>query len=178
MKWIMVLLSLVWLPAFAKEEPSSCPQALDQKVRLLHSKKEVNLCSYFQADKPLLVVNTASHCGFTHQFGGLESLYNKYKEQGLVILGFPSNSFKQEEGSEEGTARVCFKNYGVTFPMFEHTDVVGDQSHALFKYLAHESRAPKWNFNKYLIFNGQVVHFGSTVAPLESPLEQAVKSAL
>lgn len=155
---------------------STCPDYLNTELRRLHSQETVNLCSYYQAGKPLLIVNTASHCGFTGQFGGLEALYKKYREQGLVVLGFPSNSFNQEEASEEGTARVCFKNFGVTFPMFEHVDVKGTSAHPLFQYLAKSSEAPSWNFNKYLIAGEKVTHFGSRVAPekLEKDIEQAL----
>lgn len=158
-------------------EQSKCPDYLNLEVRRLHSQKTANLCDYYQADKPLLVVNTASHCGFTKQFGGLEALYKKYRDDGLVILGFPSNSFKQEEKSEAGTAAVCYENYGVTFPMFEHVNVKGEQAHPLFKYLAEQTTAPAWNFNKYLVADGKVQHFGSKEAPLDSNLEKAIASA-
>ena len=157
---------------------AECPAYLDVEVRKLHSQESVNLCSYFKAGKPLLVVNTASHCGYTDQFSALESLYRHYKEQGLVVLGFPSDSFRQEEKSEEGTASVCYKNYGVTFPMFGHVPVKGKDAHPLFKYLAKTAAAPSWNFNKYLIDEGKVQHFGSSVEPRNSALEQKIKEAL
>lgn len=159
-------------------DTSECPDYLNTEMRRLHSQETVNLCQFYQKDKPIVIVNTASHCGFTKQFGGLEKLHQKYKDQGLVVLGFPSNSFNQEEKSEEGTARVCYKNYGVTFPMFEHVDVKGKDAHALFTYLAKQSEEPSWNFNKYLLNDGKVQHFGSRVAPEGSELETAINSAL
>lgn len=157
---------------------SSCPEYLNTELRKLHSQKTANLCDFYHAGKPILVVNTASHCGFTKQFGGLEKLYQKYKDDGLVILGFPSDSFNQEEKSEEGTARVCYENYGVSFPMFEHVDVKGKSAHPVFAYLASKTEAPSWNFNKYLITDETIQHFGSRETPEGSKLEDAVKAAL
>lgn len=157
---------------------AECPAHFNTELRLLHSSKTVNLCDYYQENRPLLIVNTASHCGFTKQFSGLEELHQKYKDQGLVVLGFPSNSFHQEEKSEEGTANVCYKNYGVTFTMFEHVDVKGKSVHPLFAYLAQQSESPSWNFNKYLISGNHVEHFGSRTTPLNSDLEKAVIKAL
>lgn len=168
---------LFLLPASALAE-TACPDFLNTELRRLHSQETVNLCTYYRAGKPLLIVNTASHCGFTKQFGGLESLYKKYQDQGLVVLGFPSNSFNQEEQSEEGTARVCYKNFGVTFPMFEHVDVKGSGVHPLFAYLSKASEAPSWNFNKYLVEGSEVTHFGSRVAPENSELEKKISKSL
>lgn len=161
----------------ATAEEASCPAHLDTEMRRLHSKETVNLCSFFTG-KPVLVVNTASNCGYTGQFSDLEKLYQKYKEQGLVILGFPSNSFNQEEKLEEDTARVCYKNFGVTFPMFEHVNVKGKDAHPLFAYLAQKAEAPSWNFNKYLIDGNEIERFGSGETPLESDLEKKISAAL
>lgn len=113
----------------------------------------------------LLVVNTASKCGFTPQFKGLEELYEKYKDQGLVVLGFPCNQFlSQDPGSEEEISQFCELNYGVSFPMFAKIDVNGDQAHPLFRHLTDAapgllgSKAVKWNFTKFLVDrNGNVV---------------------
>jgi glutathione peroxidase len=106
----------------------------------------------------LLVVNTASKCGFTPQYAGLEALYKKYKDRGLVVLGFPSNQFgEQEPGPDSEIAEFCEMNYGVSFPMFSKVDVNGDAAHPLFKYLASNkkglmgSQAIKWNFTKFLV---------------------------
>jgi glutathione peroxidase len=108
--------------------------------------------------KVLLVVNTASKCGFTPQYAGLEQLYEKYKDRGLVVLGFPSNQFgDQEPGPDSEIAEFCQVNYGVTFPMFAKVDVNGDGAHPLFKYLTSTkkgvlgSQAIKWNFTKFLV---------------------------
>jgi glutathione peroxidase len=117
--------------------------------------KEVSMEEY--KGKTVLVVNTASKCGFTPQFEGLENLYKKYSEKGLVILGFPCNQFaNQEPGNEKSIMEGCMLNYGVTFPMFSKIDVNGPDAHPLFKYLRKElpgtigSRI-KWNFTKFLI---------------------------
>jgi glutathione peroxidase len=106
----------------------------------------------------LLVVNTASKCGFTPQYAGLEALYKKYKDKGLVVLGFPSNQFgEQEPGKDTEIAEFCEMNYGVTFPMFAKVDVNGKSAHPLFKYLTSTkkgllgSEAIKWNFTKFLV---------------------------
>ncbi|WP_272680080.1 glutathione peroxidase [Providencia sp. PROV032] len=109
------------------------------------------------ADKVVLVVNTASHCGFTPQYNGLESLYKKYAPQGFVVLGFPCNQFgKQEPGSAEEIAQTCFINYGVSFPMFDKIEVNGSSAHPIFRYLKNElpglmGGRIKWNFTKFLI---------------------------
>lgn len=167
----LVILSLNAL-AFAGSKEKNCPTYLNQEIKRLHSAKVVNLCDYYHEGKPILVVNTASNCGYTPQFKELESLYQKYKDSGFVILGFPSNSFNQEEKTEESTARVCYKNYGVSFPMFTHVSVKGEDSHPLFKYLATKSEEPGWNFNKYLLINDDVTHFPSSVKPLNSDIEK------
>src|SRR5690606_26705968 len=136
------------------------------EYRKLHSKDTVNICELME-NKTVLVVNTASHCGFTSQFKGLEALHKKYKDQGLVVVGFASDDFKQEDGDEEKAAEICYLNYGVTFTMLAPTHVTGDQANPPFKALAQQSEQPKWNFNKYLLGkDGKVVeHFGSKVKP-------------
>ncbi len=177
---IFVVTLLFGLSAHAAPGPATagCPDWLNVDLKKLHSSDTDNLCRHFRHDKPLLIVNTASHCGFTKQFNGLQALYEKYKDDGLVILGFPSNSFKQEEKSEAATASVCYENYGVKFPMFTHVDVKGKSAHPLFRHLAEQTREPQWNFNKYLVKNGQVLHFGSKVEPLDSALEQQIAQSL
>lgn len=147
-----------------------CATHLDHEFRKLHSRETVNLCAEY-AGKPLLIINTASHCGFTPQFEGLEALHKKYQDKGLVVLGFSSNDFRQEARSEAKAAKVCYINYGVTFTMLAPISVTGENAHPLFKELARQSKAPSWNFNKYLVGpSGEVIrHFGSATTP-DSPL--------
>lgn len=181
MKFLLALVSGLFMtqPVFAAPQGTNigCPDFLNVEVRKLHSSEKINLCSLYVPGKPLLIVNTASHCGYTKQFKGLEALYQKYKDKQLVVVGFPSNSFKQEEDSEMATATVCYQNYGVTFPMFEHVTVKGADAHPLFVYLASKTEAPSWNFNKYLVSGkeAKVQHFGSSTAPLDSKMEEAIK---
>lgn len=183
LKRVSVFLSSVILCVMAQNSYSAeqaCPDYLNQTLRKLHSKQQMNLCSFYRPDATLLIVNTASHCGYTKQFKGLETLYQTYKDQGLVVLGFPSNTFKQEEDNEMGTATVCYENYGVTFPMFEKVDVRGSNAHPLFVYLGDKTKAPTWNFNKYLLAGDKpsLTHFGSNDEPLGGDLEAAIKKAL
>ncbi|MEG0341033.1 glutathione peroxidase [Acinetobacter sp. TY1] len=123
--------------------------------------------------KVLLIVNTASKCGFTPQFAGLEKLYEQYKNQGFEVLGFPSNQFGgQDPGSNEQIGEFCQRNYGVTFPMFAKVDVKGPEAHIVFRYLTNNSKGVlgngiKWNFTKFLINKkGQVVNrYAPTTKP-------------
>lgn len=135
--------------------------------------------------KALLIVNTASKCGFTPQYEGLEKLYEQYKDRGLTILGFPCNQFgKQEPGDAAEIGQFCMKNYGVSFPMFEKIEVNGPGAHPLYNWLKDESpgvlgtRNVKWNFTKFLIDkNGKVVdRFAPTTKPadLAKPIEKAL----
>lgn len=120
--------------------------------------KQVELSEY--KNKLLLIVNTASKCGFTPQFEGLEKLYDGYKDRGLMILGFPSNQFaNQEPGDEKSIADGCVLNYGVTFPMFAKIDVNGPDAHPLYQFLKKEIKGDiKWNFTKFLVDrNGNVI---------------------
>lgn len=124
--------------------------------------KEILMSDY--KNKVVLIVNTASKCGFTPQFEGLEKLYKQYKDRGFVILGFPCNQFGNQDPKEEGEIKsFCEMNYGVTFPMFSKVDVNGDTAHPIFKWLKSEKSgfivdAIKWNFTKFLVNkNGEVV---------------------
>jgi glutathione peroxidase len=131
--------------------------------------------------KVTLVVNVASECGFTPQYGGLEKLYAEYAPKGFVILGFPSNEFGgQEPGSPEQIAQFCQKNYGVSFPMFEKISTKGASQSPVYKLLTEKHGAPKWNFHKYLVGkDGQVKQaFPSNVAPESDELRSAIDAAL
>lgn len=158
---------------------AACPDYLDHSMRKLHSKEEVNFCQAF-GDKPMLIVNTASHCGYTPQFKGLEALYNKYREQGLVVVGFASDDFRQEARDEASAAKVCYVNYGVTFTMIAPSHVKGAAANPVFQALNSQSQSPGWNFNKYLVdASGKVVrHFGSNTKPDSKVLEEAIESIL
>lgn len=142
--------------------------------------KETTLAQY--QGKALLVVNVASRCGFTPQYEGLETLYKKYKGQGLEILGFPANNFMfQEPGNEEEIKKFCSLKYNVTFPMFSKIDVKGKEIHPLYQYLTEETKENvSWNFNKFLVApDGRVIaHFGSKTEPLSPELVSKVESVL
>lgn len=136
-------------PARAADTPA-CPATLNHQFPRLQDEKPQSLCQY--AGKVVLVVNTASYCGFTPQYEGLEALYAKYRERGLVVLGFPSNDFAQESGDNKQIADFCENTYGVKFPMFTKSSVKGAQANALYRQLAQATgRQPLWNFHKYLI---------------------------
>ena len=145
--------------------------------------KTVNLKQF--EGKALLVVNTASACGFTPQFGGLEKLHEQYGDKGLVVLGFPCNQFgAQDPGSNEDIASFCQRNYGVSFPMMSKIDVNGEQAHPLYQWLVAEApgllglKAIKWNFTKFLVGkDGQVI---KRYAPQDAPdsLAKDIEAAL
>ena len=144
--------------------------------------KEISMEEY--KGKTVLVVNTASKCGLTPQYEGLEALYRKYRDDGLVILGFPSNQFaNQEPGDEKSIAEGCVVNYGVTFPMFSKIDVNGRSAHPIFKYLKRELGSIfggkiKWNFTKFLIdSNGKPVKRFAPVTKPES-MEDIIRKVI
>lgn len=160
--------------------PAACPALLQQNFNRLQDEKPQSLCQY--AGKVLLVVNTASYCGFTSQYEGLEALHAKYAPRGLVVLGFPSNDFGQQEpGSSHEIADFCFNTYGVRFPMFSKSSVAGKSANPLFASLAKATgTAPAWNFHKYLIDRQgkPVASFASEVTPGDAALTAAVEKAL
>ncbi|MBD9467895.1 glutathione peroxidase [Pseudoxanthomonas sp. PXM01] len=154
---------------------------LDVSYRPLAGKQAVNLKKAY-AGQVLLIVNTASKCGYTPQYEGLESLHQRYAAQGFAVLGFPSNDFKgQEPGSEKEIQEFCTLTYGVKFPMFEKVVVTGDQATPLYKSLAQATgTAPAWNFHKYLIGrDGRVVaNFPSKTAPDDPAVVAAIEREL
>ncbi|MGH8107211.1 MAG: glutathione peroxidase [Arenimonas sp.] len=154
---------------------------LDQNYRPLAGKTPINLEKKY-GGQVLLVVNTASKCGFTPQYDGLEALHNKLKGRGFAVLGFPSNDFRgQEPGSEKEIKDFCRLTYGVKFPMFEKVSVVGESATPFYKSLAAATGvAPGWNFHKYLIDrNGNVVaNFGSRVKPDDAEMLAKIEKLL
>ena len=167
------------LLAAAPARAADCPAFLDHEFGRLRSSQKVNLCEAY-AGRPMLIVNTASHCGFTPQFKGLEALHRAYGDRGLVVVGFPSNDFDQEAADQAQTAEICYVNYGVTFTMLAPSAVTGTGANPVFRELARQSTAPKWNFNKYLVRpDGTVVrHFGSSVKPDAPELAREIETLL
>jgi glutathione peroxidase len=159
---------------------SACPSLLDHTFPGLLDGKPVPLCQY--AGKVILVVNTASYCGFTSQYDGLEKLYERLKDKGLVVLGFPSNDFgEQEPGSEKEIADFCRLTYGVQFPMMGKTTVRGRDANPFYVKLAEVTGSrPKWNFHKYLINRdgSKVVAYSSFTKPDDRDLLKKIDEFL
>jgi len=176
MRWIAVPALLMALTGLAQAE---CPELLQGSLQKLRAKESIDLCQRFEG-KPLVVVNTASHCGFAPQFKSLEALNQRFKGEGLEVIGVPSNDFKQESKDTAETAKVCYVNYRVTFTMTEPQAVRGDDATHLFKVLAAQSSAPKWNFYKYVVDRkGQVIaSFSSLTKPDDPEFIAAVQQAL
>lgn len=132
------------------------------------------------AGKPVLVVNTASRCGFTGQYEGLQALYDKHRAQGLVVLGVPSGDFRQELSSNEEVKNFCEMTYGIDFPMTEIEPVTGLRAHPLFAWMAGQGAVPSWNFNKFLIGpdGALVANYGSSVRPDDPHLMAQIESLL
>jgi glutathione peroxidase len=162
------------MPAMA-----ACPSLLDRSMNTLLD-EPVSLCQY--AGKVLLVVNTASECGYTPQYEGLEALHRKYQSRGLVVLGFPSNDFGgQEPGTNKEIAAFCVNQYAVDFPMFSKIPVRGSQANPFYAQLAKASgKAPQWNFHKYLVdrSGAKVRSFDTRVEPGDPKLIAAIEGLL
>jgi glutathione peroxidase len=177
--WAFAMLTLLLGGQIAHAAPS-CSPLLSQTFLRLQDEAPQNLCQY--QGKVILVVNTASFCGFTSQYEGLEKVYAKYKDQGFVVLGFPSNDFGQQEpGSNKEIADFCKNTYDVKFPMFAKSSVSGSSPNPLFKMLiAKTGTTPKWNFYKYLIDrNGNVVDsYGSMTKPTSSSITGEIEKLL
>lgn len=176
---VMASMSAVSLSAQA-EAADSCPAVLNHTFKRLQDEAPQNLCQY--RGKVALVVNTASYCGFTSQYEGLEALYAKYNAKGLVVLGFPSNDFGQQEpGDSKQIADFCFNTYGVKFPMFTKSSVKGKDVNPLYAQLIKATdTTPKWNFYKYLIDRqGNVVAaYSSITTPDDKKLVAEIEKAL
>lgn len=163
----------------ASPTPAACPGLLQQSFLRLQDEKPQSLCQY--SGKVVVVVNTASFCGFTPQYQGLEALYARYKDRGLVVLGFPSNDFSQETGSNKEIADFCENTFGVKFPMFTKTSVTGKDANPLFKQLAAKTGTmPRWNFYKYVIARdgSSVTSFNSTADPAGRAFIQEIEKQL
>jgi glutathione peroxidase len=162
------------------ETARGCPPLLDHTFPGLQDEKPRSMCQY--AGKVVLVVNTASFCGYTSQYEGLESLYDKYKARGLVVVGFPSNDFgNQEPGSNKEIADFCRLTYGVRFPMFARSSVSGRGANPLYRQLGDSTgERPRWNFHKYLIDRSgtTVKSFPSEVSPDNALLVATIERLL
>lgn len=158
---------------------NQCHEFLNFKATKLRSSEQIDFCQQFNG-KALLLVNTASKCGFTPQFKGLEKLHKHYGGK-LAIVGFPSDDFSQEHNDSEKVAQVCYVNYGVTFTMLETSKVTGQNANLLFKRLSRATgKEPGWNFSKYLVSpDGKTVkHFASQVKPNDKRLINSIDSIL
>ncbi|UCV01613.1 glutathione peroxidase [Acidovorax radicis] len=184
-------MATLWMPlalftplaplAQAAEATQTCPATLQHTFPRLQDEKPQSLCQY--AGRVVLVVNTASFCGFTGQYKGLEELYARYKDKdkGLVVLGFPSNDFAQEKGSNQEIADFCENTFGVKFPMFAKSSVKGPRASPLYRQLAQLSgTAPRWNFHKYLLArDGTLVDsYSSLTGPDNKGLVRAIEQQL
>ena len=171
------------VPALAQSaappQATACPALLQHTFPRLQDEKPQSLCQY--SGRVLLVVNTASFCGFTPQYEALEKLHARYRDRGLVVLGFPSNDFAQEKSTNQEIADFCENTFGVKFPMFGKSAVRGSDANPLFRALAQQTgRAPVWNFHKYLIGrDGKVVtNYSSLTRPDDPALVRALEQQL
>ena len=165
--------------ATAQSAATACPSLLSYTFPRLQDEKPQSLCQY--SGKVILVVNTASYCGFTPQYKGLEALYDKYKDRGLVVLGFPSNDFAQEKATNQEIADFCENTFGVKFPMFAKASVKGPDALPLFKQLAERTgTAPRWNFYKYIISrDGQTIKsYSAMTGPQDKSFVQEIEKQL
>lgn len=181
---VLLLSVLILLVSLMAAPPASaadaCPAILNHRFQSLQDQKSQSLCQW--QGKVVLVVNTASYCGFTSQYDGLEKLYARLRNRGLVVVGFPSNDFgDQEPGSDREIADFCRLTYGVQFPMFAKTTVAGKHANPLYAQLAKATGTePQWNFHKYLIDRSgqQVLSFGSRVKPDDKALLARIEEFL
>lgn len=177
--FVALLASNNALAAASGKNSEPCPTILDHRFMSLQGKPQ-DFCQY--RGKVVLIVNTASYCGYTEQYKGLQALYDRYQQRGLVVVGFPANDFgKQEPGSNADVADFCERTFKVKFPMIEKTSVVGSQANPLFeKLFVVTGDRPKWNFHKFLIARDGVTvkSFSSRVAPESSAVTAEIESLL
>jgi glutathione peroxidase len=177
--FVLAALAALAAPAPSAAAESPCPSVLDHKFANLMD-EPVSLCQF--RGEVLLIVNTASECGYTPQYEGLEALYRRYRDKGFAVLGFPANDFgAQEPGANKQIAEFCQVNYGITFPMFAKTSVVGANANPLYRALAARTgKPPRWNFHKYLLDrSGQpVAAFESAVEPADPRLTAQIEKLL
>ena len=167
------------VPSISVAGEKACPQLLHYSAPRLQDESVQDLCQY--SGRVLLVVNTASKCGYTPQYEALEALYARYSARGLAVLGFPSNDFNQEPGNDKAIADFCSNTYAVKFPMFSKTTVVGPDAHPFYAALRQASgESPRWNFHKFLIDrSGHVVAtFPSAVDPLDARVTGQIEKLL
>lgn len=172
----------LFVSTYAVAQPATdCPETLNFTKRTLAGEDSVNLCQKYLG-KVVVVVNTASKCGYTYQYEGLEALYRKYKDKGLVVIGFPSNDFGgQEPGNEKQIQDFCRLTYGVEFPMFEKTHASKYNADPMYQTLARISgEFPQWNFHKYVLDrNGKLVaSFNSKVEPQSGKMINTIEKLL
>ncbi|MSP39467.1 MAG: glutathione peroxidase [Deltaproteobacteria bacterium] len=176
---IITAIALCAIATASSAAESSCPAILDHKFANLMD-EPVSLCQF--RGKVLLIVNTASECGYTPQYDGLEKLYRRYRDKGFAVLGFSANDFgAQEPGSNKEIAQFCQVNYGITFPVFAKTSVVGVKANPLFRELAAKTKKPpQWNFHKYLLDKaGQPVNvFESAAEPEDRRITTEIEKLL
>ena len=173
--FIFILLNIN--PIMAADD---CADIFNVKYKELNSRRSLDLCK-LTAGKTVLIVNTASHCGFTPQFEQLQAVYRKYQYKDFIVIGFPSNDFYQESKDPVKTAQVCYINYGVKFPMTESVAVRGSDATPLFKQLAKQADdSPNWNFHKYLVSpTGKVIgSWGSSTKPNAPEIILAIENNL
>ncbi|HEY1459896.1 MAG TPA: glutathione peroxidase [Casimicrobiaceae bacterium] len=182
-RWIplfVAALTFSAIPTVRAADAEACPAVLNYAFNSLQTGKNESLCQY--RGKVVLIVNTASYCGYTHQYEGLEALYRKYKSRGLVVLGFPTNDFGgQEPGTNHEIAEFCRLTYGVEFPMFEKSTAKSIKLNPLYALLIERTgQSPEWNFHKYLVDRDgvQVTSFGSRIEPDDRGLVAAMEKLL
>jgi len=167
------------LPGVSVAADKTCPPLLQHSAARLQDESPQDLCQF--AGRVLLVVNTASKCGYTPQYEALEQLYARYAQRGLAVLGFPSNDFNQEPAGNMAIAEFCFNTYAVKFPMFAKTTVTGPDAHPFYAALRQATgEAPRWNFHKFLVDrSGRVVAtFPSSVDPLDKRVTARIEELL